>query len=57
MTRLVWIAFGLLTAGLITSSVFASEEQVWFKADPEMIWVMGVWAFYLVLLVSETPCP
>ena len=54
MTRLVWIAFGLLTAGLITSSAYLHQvKQVWFKADPEMIWVMGVWAFYLVLLVLQ----
>ena len=54
MTRLVWIAFGLLTAGLITSSAYLHQvKQVWFKADPEMIWVLGVWAYYLVLLVLQ----
>ena len=58
MTRLVWIAFGLLTAGLITSSAYLHQvKQVWFKADPEMIWVMGVWAFYLVLLVLRNAMP
>ena len=54
MTRLVWIAFGLLTAGLITSSAYLHQvKKVWFKADPEMLWVIGVWLFYLVLLVLQ----
>jgi HemX protein len=54
MTRLVWIAFGLLTAGLITSSAYLHQvKNVWFKADPEMLWVIGVWLFYFVLLVLQ----
>jgi len=39
---------------LITSSAYLHQvKQVWFKADPEMIWVLGVWAYYLVLLVLQ----
>ena len=54
MTRLVWIAFALLTAGLATSSAYLHQKHnVWFKADPEMLWVIGVWLFYLVLLVLQ----
>ena len=54
MTRLVWIAFGLLTAGLITSSAYLHQvKNVWFQPDPEMLWVIGVWIFYLVLLMLQ----
>ena len=54
MTRLVWIAFGLLTAGLVTSSAYLHQvKNVWFQPDPEMIWVIGVWIFYLVLLMLQ----
>jgi len=54
MTRLVWIAFGLLTAGLVTSSAYLHQvKNVWFQPDPEMLWVIGVWIFYLVLLMLQ----
>ena len=54
MTRLVWIAFGLLTAGLVTSSAYLHQvKNVWFQPDPEMLWVIGVWIFYLVLLILQ----
>ena len=54
MTRLVWIAFGLLTAGLVASSAYLHQvKNVWFQPDPEMLWVIGVWIFYLVLLMLQ----
>ena len=54
MTQLVWIAFGLLTAGLVTSSAYLHQvKNVWFQPDPEMLWVIGVWIFYLVLLMLQ----
>lgn len=52
ITCLLWVAFGLLTAGLIASSAYLHKtKNVWFKADPEMLWTLGIWFFYLILLV------
>ena len=54
MTRLLGVAFGLLTAGLIASSAYLHQaKQVWFSADPFMLWTLGVWIFYLVLLILQ----
>ena len=54
MAKLLWVAFGLLSAGLMASTAYLHEEKgVWFTADPEMLWVLGVWIFYLVLLVLK----
>ena len=52
MALLLWISFALLTAGLLSSSAYLhATNKVWFKADPEMLWTLGVWVFYLILLV------
>ena len=52
MTLILWVAFALLTAGLLASSAYLhATNEVWFKPDPEMLWTLGVWAFYLILLV------
>ena len=52
MTVILWVSFALLTAGLIASSAYLhATNKVWFKPDPEMLWTLGIWFFYLILLV------
>ena len=52
MTVILWVSFVLLTAGLMTSSAYLhATNKVWFKPDPEMLWTLGIWFFYLILLV------
>ena len=54
MAKLLWVAFSLLSAGLVASTAYLHKEKgVWFTTDPEMLWVLGVWVFYLVLLVLQ----
>jgi len=55
MAKLLWVAFSLLSAGLVASTAYLHKEKgVWFTTDPEMLWVLGVWVFYLVLLVLQS---
>ena len=52
MTVILWVSFVLLTAGLMASSAYLhATNKVWFKPDPEMLWTLGIWFFYLILLV------
>ena len=52
MSRLLWVAFGLLTAGIVASSAYLKQKKdIFFTTDPEMLWTGGVWMFYLVLLL------
>lgn len=52
MSRLLWVAFGLLTAGIVASSAYLKQKKdTFFTTDPEMLWTGGVWMFYLVLLL------
>ena len=52
MSVILWVSFVLLTAGLVTSSAYLhATNKVWFKPDPEMLWTLGIWFFYLILLV------
>jgi len=54
MAKLLWVAFSLLSAGLVASTAYLHKEKgVWFTTDPEMLWVLGVWIFYLLLLVLQ----
>ena len=54
MTKLLWVAFGFLTAGIIASSVYLKQQkEVFFTTDPEMLWTGGIWIFYLVLLILQ----
>lgn len=52
INRLLRVGFALLTAGLVTSAAYLKQKtNAYFSGDPEVVWVFGIWAFYLVLLV------
>ena len=52
LSGLLAAGFTLLTGGVIASIAYLKQKRdVYFSSDPEAIWVMGVWGFYLVLLI------
>ena len=51
MARLLWVGFGLLTLGLGASLAYHFESgKTTSLGDPMVIWMLGVWIFYSVLL-------
>ncbi len=51
MAGLLWVGFGLLTLGLGASSAYHFQlEKTASLGDPMVIWMLGVWVFYSVLL-------
>jgi len=51
MARLLWVGFGLLTLGLGASSAYHFQSgKTTSLGDPMVIWMLGVWIFYSVLL-------
>ncbi len=51
MTRLLWVGFGLLTMGLGASSAYHFQSgKTASLGDPMVIWMLGVWVFYSILL-------
>jgi ABC-type uncharacterized transport system permease subunit len=51
MTRLICVGFGMLTLGLVASSAYHFQPGTTLSAgDPMVIWMLGVWVFYSVLL-------
>ena len=51
MTRLLWVGFGLLTLGLGASWAYHFQPgKTASLGDPMVIWIIGVWIFYSVLL-------
>jgi ABC-type uncharacterized transport system permease subunit len=49
--RLVQVAFGLLTVGLILGGRLPRPEGVYFHQDPKVVWSGILWLLYLGLLV------
>ncbi len=51
MARLSWVGFGLLTLGLGASSAYHFQPgKTVSPGDPMVIWMLGVWVFYSILL-------
>ena len=52
MSRLLWVGFGLLTTGIVVSAAYHFQPgKSTSLGDPMVLWVMGMWVVYLVLLV------
>lgn len=53
-SRLVAAGFWLLTAGLLTGAYWLKTEKgYYFSTDPKILWSLGVWFFYLALMVGH----
>ena len=52
MTRLMWVGFGLLSSGIAASAAYHFQPDKSISlGEPMVIWILGMWAVYLVLIV------